>query len=57
MDGLSALVHPGQFVMSFIWIGINWVLWVLMYFVTVAQLALKRQSGGADSLVVCFLWE
>ena len=39
MDGLSALVHPGQFVMSFIWIGINWVLWVLMYFVTVAQLA------------------
>jgi hypothetical protein len=39
MDGLSALVHPGQFFLSFFWIGVNWVLWIVMYYVTVAQLA------------------
>ncbi len=39
MDGLSALVHPGQFIASFLWIGLNWALWVIMYYVTVAQLA------------------
>lgn len=39
MDGLSALVHPGQFFLSFFWIGVNWALWIIMYYVTVAQLA------------------
>lgn len=39
MDGLSALVHPGQFAFSFLWIGVTWVLWVIMYYVTIAQLA------------------
>ncbi len=38
MDGLSALVHPEQFFLSFLWIGINWALWIIMYYVTVAQL-------------------
>lgn len=39
LDGLSALVHPGQFFLSFFWIGVNWLLWIIMYYVTVAQLA------------------
>ena len=39
MDGLSALVHPGQFFLSIFWIGVNWILWVVIYYVTVAQLA------------------
>lgn len=39
MDGLSALVHPGQFFLSFMWIGINWMMWIVMYHATVAQLA------------------
>lgn len=39
LDGLSALVHPGQFALSFFWICINWGLWVIMYYLTVAQLA------------------
>lgn len=38
MDGLSALVHPGQFFLSLFWIGLNWGLWVLMYYVSVAQI-------------------
>lgn len=38
MDGLSALVHPGQFFLSLFWIGVNWGLWVIMYYVSVAQI-------------------
>lgn len=38
MDGLSALVHPGQFFLSLFWIGINWGIWVVMYYVSVAQI-------------------
>lgn len=38
MDGLSAMVHPGQFFLSFFWIGVNWALWVVMYYLTIAQL-------------------
>jgi len=38
MDGLSALVHPGQFFLSLFWLGVNWGLWVVMYYVSVAQL-------------------
>jgi uncharacterized protein (TIRG00374 family) len=39
LDGLSALVHPGQFFLGFLWIGLNWLLWLFMYYVTIAQLA------------------
>ncbi len=39
MDGLSALVHPGQFLLSMFWIGLTWFLWVLLYYVTIVQLA------------------
>ena len=39
LDGLSALVHPGQFLLSVFWIGITWLLWVLLYYWTIAQLA------------------
>lgn len=39
MDGLSALVHPGQFFLSLFWIGSTWLLWVLLYYVTIIQLA------------------
>lgn len=39
MDGLSALVNPGQFLLSVFWIGVTWSLWVLLYYTTVAQLS------------------
>lgn len=39
MDGLSALVHPGQFLLSLFWIGLTWFVWVLLYYVTIVQLA------------------
>ena len=38
MDGLSALVHPGQFLLSVFWIGVTWLLWVLLYYCTIVQL-------------------
>jgi len=38
MDGLSALVHPGQFLLSVFWIGVTWLLWVLLYYWTIVQL-------------------
>jgi len=38
MDGMSALVHPGQFFLSLLWIGLTWFLWVLLYYATIAQL-------------------
>jgi len=39
MDGLSALVHPQQFMLSFFWIGVNWLFWLVMYYFTIAQIA------------------
>ena len=39
MDGLAALVHPGQFLLSVFWIGLTWLLWVFLYYATIVQLA------------------
>lgn len=39
MDGMSALVHPGQFFLSLFWIGMNWFFWVLLYHLTIRQMA------------------
>lgn len=39
IDGMSALVKPSQFLLSFFWIGMTWVVWMFFYYSTVAQLA------------------
>lgn len=38
IDGMSALVKPSQFLLSVFWIGICWVIWMVMYYYTVTQL-------------------
>jgi uncharacterized membrane protein YbhN (UPF0104 family) len=38
LDGLEALVHPAQFFMSIFWIGMTWLLWVVIYHLAVSQL-------------------
>lgn len=42
MDGMSALVHPGQFLLSIFWIAITWLTWVVLYYSTAVQIS----SGG-----------
>lgn len=37
IDGMSALTNLKQFLVSFFWIGMTWVLWVLLYNVMVWQ--------------------
>lgn len=39
IDGMSALVKPSQFLLSVFWIGMTWVVWMVMYYYTVTQLA------------------
>lgn len=37
MDGLATLTNPKQFFISFFWIAITWVFWVLLYDIMVWQ--------------------
>ena len=37
LNGLEALVNPAQFFLSIFWIGMTWVLWVLIYYLAVSQ--------------------
>lgn len=39
MDGLSALVNPGQFFLSVFWIALTWFFWILLYFSTISQIS------------------
>ncbi len=39
IDGMTALVKPSRFLLSFFWIGMTWVVWMFFYYSTVAQLA------------------
>lgn len=41
IDGMSALVKPSQFLLSVFWIGMTWVVWMVMYYFTVTQLAVN----------------
>ena len=38
MDGLSALTNPSQFLMSFFWVLLSWLMWVIVYDLLVWQL-------------------
>ena len=38
MDGLSSLTNPAQFLLSFFWIALSWVMWVYMYDLLIWQL-------------------
>jgi uncharacterized protein (TIRG00374 family) len=37
MDGLAALTNPKQFLLSFFWIAVTWLMWVVVYDVMVWQ--------------------
>lgn len=37
MDGLATLTNPKQFLISFFWIAVTWILWILIYDVMVWQ--------------------
>jgi len=38
LDGMSALVKPSQFLLSVFWIGMTWVVWLFVYYLTIRQL-------------------
>jgi uncharacterized protein (TIRG00374 family) len=38
LDGLSSLTNPKQFLISFFWIGVTWVLWILIYNIMMWQI-------------------
>lgn len=39
MNGLSALVHPWQFILSLFWIALTWLVWGLLYYTAANQLS------------------
>ena len=39
IDGMSALTKPSRFLLSLFWIGLSWVIWMVIYYTAVAQLA------------------
>ncbi len=38
IDGMSALVKPSQFLLSLFWIGMTWVVWLAVYYLSIRQL-------------------
>ena len=37
MDGLASLTNPRQFLLSFFWIAVTWIMWIVVYDVMVWQ--------------------
>jgi uncharacterized protein (TIRG00374 family) len=37
-DGMSALAKPSQFFLSVFWIGMTWLIWMSLYYLTIRQL-------------------
>ncbi len=38
LDGMALFTHPGQFLLSLVWIGLCWLIWTILYRTTAAQI-------------------